>query len=248
VGKLYIVPATTNETILDSLITHVTTMSSPNMKKERVLLMSLDETKTIDDFVTKANTVFNERVMLFYPPKVVVNELGIEVPGYYGALVYAARKTAVSLGTPINDEPLLNISVTEKLSYNKLRRLVLNGVAVIALENNVTKLVHGVTTRTDFIVYEEENIVDIADYVKYIWRTRLFEAFKNTPITDTTLASVVTTSRRILEELKRDNIITSYSDISAVQDANEPRQINVRGRIRPQFHTLYMDIEFVFTI
>lgn len=250
-GKLYLVPDTTDPDIINEFFNHVKRMSDPEIKAERMLITSLPPGSRVQDYIgpNGAARFFNSRVMLFYPPEVEVkiDFSSFRVSGYYAGLVYAARKTALPVGTPINMEPLVNVSISTPPTYNEKKALLGAGVATLDIYRGNTVILHGITTRTDYVIFEEENIVDIADYVKAIWREKLEGQFLNLPIDPVTLSSMATFSTTILERLKRDRIITDYKDIQVFQDTDEPRMVRIRGRVKPMFHTLYIDVEFVFT-
>jgi len=248
-GKLYLVLNTTDSQVLDEYFNHVRTMSQPEIKAERMLCITMPPGSSINDYIssTGAPHYKSERVMLFYPSMIYVDSVGQDLPNYYAPLIYAARKTAVPIATPINVEPLPGITLKTAPTYNEKKILLANGVAVVDIVEGQTVILHGITTRTDFVIYEEENVVDIADYVKFIWRKRMFELFKNAPIDAPTLRSMVTTSIALLDSLIRDRIIADYKNIQAVQDNVEPRMVRMRGKVKPMFHVLYMDIEFTFS-
>jgi len=249
-GKLYLVADTTDSVIINALLNHVKRMSNPEIKAERMLIISLPAGSTVQDYVEKAQTYFSERVMLFYPPEINATidvSYKFRLPGYYGGLVYAARKTALPVGRPINMEPLANLDLVGKpLTYNEKRALLGAGVAVIDYYGGRVVILHGITTRTDFVILEEENVVDIADYVKAVWRQRLEQIFLNRPIDEGLLRDMVVFSGTLLDSMIRDRILSDYKDVSAVQDESDPRMVRVRGRVKPMFHTLYIDVEFVF--
>jgi hypothetical protein len=248
-GKLYLVADSTDPDVVRALINHAIYMSNPEVKAERMVVTSLPEGSGVNDYVSAGPSYFSERVMLFYPSRIGVSIDGqsFKLAGYYSGLVYAARKTAVPVGTPINLEPLQNLDLVDRpLTYNEKKALLAAGVAVVDMYNGRVVILHGITTRTDFVVFEEENVIDIADYVKAIWRQRLESVFLNKPITSATLGSMILFSRTVLDSLIRDRIVSGYKDLSAVQDEMEPRLVRIRGRIKPMYHALYIDVEFVF--
>ncbi len=248
-GKLYIVPYTTDADTIDALFSHVKSMSRPEVKAERMLCITMPPNSTVNDYIGAQGAVkFNsERVMLFWPPEITVKTLNKKLPNIFAPLIYAAKKTSVPVGTPINVEELPGIILNTPATFNEKKALLAAGVSIIDIDQGRTVILHGITTRTDFVIYEEENVVDIADYVKAIWRNRMMTLFKNAPIDATTLSSMVSISYALMETLIRDRIITAVKDIIAVQDAVEPRMVRMRGKVKPMFHMLYMDIEFVFS-
>jgi len=229
---------------------HAVLASQPANKQERTVIASLPQATGYQAAATFAQSYAHERMVVPVTPGAISSVVGYT--GTYDTRFYAAalagKLCSVSIGREISDEIIPNVLFTDNFTPEELNYLVQRGVSPAKISGEVVRNVMAITTDTTNALTESLGVQDIADYVKKYWREGLWAAFRNAPITQTLVGQVQAASTNILNSLAGDAIIAEYRDISVAQDVEEPRQLNVTGKIKPAFGLQWMDVTFTFVL
>ena len=155
--------------------------------------------------------------------------------------------SASEIGAPNNSAPISGVRMLADWTVNEAKLLRGSGVIPFKTRSDLTTLLIPITCDTTSAFTEDLSIQDTADYMRAFIRIRLFGIYRNTKITAQTESAVAASLASLLDGLISDNIIVDFSDIVATQRKDEPRLIEVRGRVKPAFPLRWLDVELEFT-
>ena len=151
------------------------------------------------------------------------------------------------IGAPNNSAAIGGVSVLDDWTIPEARVLRGGGVIPYKVRANLTRMIIPISTDTTSAFTEDLSVQDIADYLRGFIRLRLFDAFSNVNITADTEGSLIAALSSLLEGLIKDRILVAFTDIQATQRTDEPRKIDMRGKVKPAFPLRWIDVDLVFT-
>jgi len=248
--KLFLVPMDVGGTINAILFNHCVLSSTPENAQERTLIVSSPMGTTRDQFIAAAISYRNLRAVVpaAYLGEVMVTGFGTTLyDQVYLSAACGGLLCSGDIGMTYTDEVLAGITLNGDFTIDERRLLVGNGVSPVTQRGEVVRWVFPITTDPTSAFTEDLGVQDISDFTKKTWREKLWDQFRNAPITPATIGSMVTFSKSVFDRMIQDGYITGYKSISIMQDQHEPRQINVRGKVQPTWRAQFFDVEFVFT-
>ena len=252
--KLFLVPMSSGTLTTTSAATlmfnHAVVASEPENKQERTVIGSLPKDTTYSGAATFAQTYTHERMVVPAVKKCSTYVTGFsdlyDMRFYSAAL--AGKLCSVPIGINITDETIPNITCNDNFSPAELKYLVQRGVSPGKIAGDVMRNVMSITTNPSSALTEDLGVQDVKDYVKKYWRERLWDIFKNIPVTGLMPTSVRRSSVSILESLVRRSIVADFNTIAVTQDPDEPRRLLVTGKIKPAYGLQWMDVTFTFVL
>jgi hypothetical protein len=200
-------------------------------------------------YVNQAAAFANERLCL---PAIPSRLQMTGFTAYYDSRYYNAalsgRLMAGPIGETIHDEPIAGVTFTDNFTPEEQDYLVQNGVSPAKSSGGVVRNVMCNTTDTTSALTEDMGVQDIKDYTRQAWRDKMWDLFRNKPITVDLPDAIEGASRNFLGTLVGKTIIADFDRVTAAQDPSEPRKINLSARIQPVYGMAYMDITFTFVL
>lgn len=237
-------------------LNHALIMSETKNRQERVCLFGSYEFVDLDfilDPITglEANFGNTNRVQFYWPGGTSVNRVvGGEnqiLDGQYVAAAGAGFYASRPLATTQTNKTLVGFTIpqAQKLSLDETNFAGGAGASIVAPLAAGGKIVNGFTTSNSGRAVEEEMMITrISDFTAKTTRERLESAFVGAIITPNLLADIESAAVSILEQLKSQGIITSFTKPQVRVDNNEPRQVNVTFDISPVFPLNWIFIRF----
>jgi hypothetical protein len=252
--KLFLVPMSSGTLQTTSAATiffnHAVLCSQPEKKQERTVIASLPKGTSYSVAATFAQSYAHERMVVPFPyeaTSMVVGDATEYDSRFYSATI-AGKLCSTDIGINITDEIMPNINITDNYEPDIMTWLVQRGVGPAKIRGDIVRNVFIGTTDTTSALTEDLGVQDVKDYVKKYWREGLWAIYRNKPITKALLMDIRNTSVNILDSLVGRNIIVEYRSINVAQDNTEPRQVNITGKIKPEFGLQWMDVTFTFVI
>lgn len=251
-----VVPQATNSALWQYVRGHVLTQSSPSVRHERVFLTGPDGfSDAITTIAAKATSIAHERMWLLAPPSIVVTlrdaitltDQDVFLPAQYmaAALAGAVTNPSEDAATPITRRSIVGIKNLSTFNYQQSDKDYLGAAGVMVINDTPNIQVrHAITTDTTNVNTVTASVVLIKDNVKKTLRPLLDKAYIGTKITSRTPSEVATTITTFLEQKITDQIIVAYRNISVVQDAIDPRTINIKFDIKPVYPLEFIDVSF----
>lgn len=253
----YVIPITTNSTRQNYIYNHCLIESQPAIGHERECILGMDSSSDVDAHVAKAVALKSWRAVLVFPSvDVTRDDFTLDGP-YVAAAVAGAITGQEKVVYPATGKTLVGFAVPDE-AYEPydMNRLAANGVLVCYSVAGVVKIRHSITTDPTSADTQEVSIVASDDYVRRITRTRLDDVFINKGIVigPNTPGMVEEAVKAIWTAMVRDEYIYSFGTktdpltgecpIKAVQDPNEPRQMNVTGSIKYLYPLNWIKVTF----
>lgn len=241
---------------------HASLASSPAEGRERTLLGNVPQGSILDALLNTASafaaTGGGERFVVtgakgeggINPSTVAVtifsrsNDL-VNVSFLNAAM--AGLFSASGIGDPNNSAPVSGVRLLADWTVNEAKLLRGGGVIPFKTRSDLTTMLIPITCDTTSAFTEDLSVQDTADYMRAFIRIRLFGIYRNTKITAQTESAVAASLASLLDGLIADDIIVDFSDIVATQRKDEPRLIEVSGRVKPAFPLRWLDVELEFT-
>jgi len=250
----YVVALTENATVRSYLKAHVVAMSNYLERKWRMAIFGLDSdpsNTTLASITSVATGLGSTRCILVYPTQVeypIQNVGDTTIAGYYLAAAVAgmAANSNYDVSEPLlRKEPTGFTEIPDVVGRTEKNILASAGVCIIDAPNGTSRIRHPLTTaQTGKPEDQEINIVEVIDYVAES-STLVTEAmFVGTKILLSTPALIKTAVSAYLGTLKKSTMIADFSDITAVQDGTEPRQINVTFKFKPSWPCNWIYVVF----
>jgi hypothetical protein len=202
-----------------------------------------------NSYIGKASTYSDSDVILVAPSVVwrtnSKNER-IELDGSYAACAVAGVHAAQTLrSTPITGFAVTGINIEEdKWDMFQMNTLGAGGVLVLQNIAGLITIRDAITTDSTSADTQEINVVSQRRLVQRTLSQKLFETYTNKgkTINPQTVRDVEATTRSILNSLRQSGEIFGYgtkddpntgeTKITAIQDSNEPRRINVTCSVK----------------
>jgi len=257
------VTAASQQSLLTYAFTHVLTMDNAGRGRGLVegsptSYFATDGYDTIGDITTsgtycyRANAINDRRRIYVAAGRIRRKDAAgayMELDGNYAAAAVAGVKGAQTLrSTPITGMVVTGIIIEdEKWNEFEMNQLAAAGCTVLESRSGVITIRDCITTDSTSADTEEESVESVRRLVKRTLKTGLDAAFvgKGTVITSTTIMDAITTAGSILQSLvnarevnkygQKDNPITGEVAISAIQNATEPRQVDVTCSYMPLY-------------
>lgn len=257
----YLVPITTDATVQSAALTHCLIESAPDTGHEREAILGLADGSTVDQIIAKAVALVNKRAIVTPGNdclRVLADDTTLPLNGSYVAAAVAGLQTAQEKPIqPITGKILVGFSMPDdQFEPYDMNRMGNAGVLVYYSRDGIIKIRHAITTDTASADTEEISIVASDNLVRRITRNRLSAAFigKGIVIDTGTPTAVAQAVKAIWAQLVRDGLIHSYGmkfdpttgevPITAAQDANEPRRINVTGSVKFLYPLNFINVTF----
>lgn len=230
---------------------HVDQMSSMLERKERTAIIGLDNSPSITVVENLANlSLADKRCMLVYPPTVRLLDYAgdeISIGGYTLAAAIAGVRCNPNydVAEPLTRKQILGFTeITDGLLRSQKNELASKGVTIVEMIAGITRVRHGLTTDMTTAQNQEYSVTEITDYVATVVRSLLEQMYVGQKILNETPAMVSATTSVILLNLITSQIITERKDVSAVQNASDPREIDVKFAFKPVYPLNWIYIEF----
>lgn len=173
--------------------------------------------------------------------------VGEIVPTTFLNAITAGLLTGSPIGAPNNNAPISGVSLLDDWTIPEARTLRGGGVIPFKTRVDRVRMVIPITCDTTNAFTEDLSLQDIQDYLSSFIRVKLFDQFRNVSITGDTEGAIVAALTSLLDGLIIDRIIVGFSDIAAKQRTDEPRKIDVRGKVKPAFPLRWLDVDLEFT-
>lgn len=253
---ILVVPQATNSTLWQYVRGHVLTQSAPSVRHERVFITSSDGVSdAITTIANKATSLAHERMWLLAPPAIVVTlrdaitlqDQDVFLSAQYMAAAMAGVVTnpTEDAAVPITRRSIVGIKNLSSFNYQPSDKDYLGSFGVMVIDDSPTiRVRHAETTDLTNVNTVTASVVLIKDNIKKTLRPLLDKAYIGTKITARTPSEVATTITTFLEQKITDAIIVAYRNVNVVQDAIDPRTINIKFDIKPVYPLEFIDVSF----
>lgn len=224
--QVFTIEEVLNETTLRLTSGHTVAIDVPQKVE---IWRNLTPSQIVDDLLEQRQVYESNRICVVWPD--VVENAGVEYPGYILAAALAGRRSGM-----VPHQPLTNVEITgfdaaprayPFLNENQLLRLIEGGVWVVRDDEDGTVYSqHAVTTDTSDVDAYEESIRVELDAVSYQLR-ELMKQFKGSGnVVDDTLNGMRATGRAGMEHMRSatlrpyiGGLVTSYGTVVAERHA-----------------------------
>lgn len=263
-----LVPMTTDPTLWPLYLNHVSKMSSKLERMERRAILSVDETSARIP-LTGGGTTWTTLMAGFVPgsglePKRIevinpgsmlctVPSGQIRVNGTYAAAALAGAKCspAVDTATPMTRKALASIDQLLFPDLLRSQKNYLTGLGVTVLEQKGALVVvrRNVTADSSTIPNQEPSIVFSIDTVLSELREALENRFEGQKIIGgSTAGEVASATNTFMLNFVQRELISAFRNISAKQNAVEPRQFDISFEVLPIFPFLWGTLDLTIVI
>jgi len=248
----HLIALSTESEIHTYLLNHVLTMSSMFQKKERRALISTAINTTSGDMKAKANAMANERII--YVPQWASRNIKKSDGTYDDFTLDGTYVSCAILGQMINrniEESITNEAIS---GFKELSKIYLEdeaddlaneGILLLYSKGGIIKVRHDITTSTATPEENQWSVGEIKDYVIKNVRDVLENQWLAKSIYGAeTVGNIQRTVSATLDKFIESRIITDYNGIEAVQNAQEPRRIDVTFNFKPVYPLMWIFINF----
>lgn len=255
----YVVAITTDEDILDYLVSHVKAMSDKLNRKERKAVIALPKNSTKEDLINKARSLKSELVILLAPSKGIANVKNhtsgrfedLELDMSYAAASLAGAATARHVADPWTRKPLaLYKKLVDAPLPSEMNELSQAGCCVLYQETPGSQILvrHGVTTDTSDVDKAEISTVQIKHQIQKGLRNVLDPVFIGSRQTPDTAASIGSVAKVYLTDLLDSGSILAFEEPNVTADVSDPTAFNVLIRILPARGINWIDIGYQLVV
>jgi len=219
----------------------------------------IGDSSVSNSYIGKAKAFSHEDVALVAPSVVWRfdnNNIRIELDSAYAACAIAGVHAAQPLRSiPITGFPVTGINIEEdKWDMFQMNSLGAGGVLVLQNIAGLITIRDAITTDSTSADTQEISVVSQRRLVERTLSAKLFEVYTNKgkTINPSTVRDVEATTRSILNSLRqageifgygiKDDPNTGETKITAIQDVNEPRRINVTCSIKFLYPMKFINI------
>lgn len=237
----YIVPMSTDRTVLNSWKNAVDVLSTGQEGRPCVLIQAFSNSLTYQEVDQSIQNIANYRVIPIYPCDGVIdytdsrgNTYELPVPPAVIAAEYAGMRSAVSVSASVINRPFVYIKkVQTREDDSVLGWMVARGCTTVLNENNVAKIFDESTSYSSNLLQKEPNIIFSSDWVRtglvsYLNRPQ-FVPVKNLGDNSDLQAAVTT----YLSRQVSDSIIRDKRNIKVMNNPNDPRIADISFEIMP---------------
>ena len=236
------VALSTSSTVQVYLYNHAKTMSSTTFRGERIGLIGMAVGSTIANIRAKATAFDSERLVLPYdePTRDVQNSDGTyterTLDSTYLACAVAGMMSKFDVQEPLTRKVVIGFkALTRQLLETEKDQMAGDGVLLFESKAGVITVRHQVTTNNNTPEEAEISVMQIRDYVIKNVRNSLDDVYIGGAITSRTRADVVTSVDAVLSKISEEGAIVAWGDITASQNATDPRQIDIGFSIKPAY-------------
>jgi len=243
-----IVPLNISSTVRNALKSHVDSMSGHDERKERIGIVSGDINQSQSEAIVISTGLSDQRMVYVYPTSAFkydpINRSNMVLNGSYIACALAGILSFYDPAEPSTHKTLSGFTAlgAGPFTRTQMNTLASNGVCVIEDFRGNIRVRHGMTTDLTSADTQEISVVRAVDYTATLVRESLEATYIAKKIVSTTVASISSTTKSVLERLKEGNIIYDYKNIRVKQNTSEPRQIDVRFDLRPVYPCNWIEI------
>jgi hypothetical protein len=183
---------------------------------------------------------FTFRCEYFYPDQIVV-QAGADnvlIDGFYIAAAAAGYANAdLALQNPFTNKVFSGFTILSNKMYSTLvlEQLAAAGVTTLQPVAGGGRVVWGITTsQSGFPEEQEISIVFIRDRVAKVLRAG-FQGFIGTPQTANTQQQLSTEATILLNGLVSQQLITTFTGLTVIQDSVDPRQWDISVSVQPTY-------------
>jgi hypothetical protein len=259
-------PLTADATKSLKYLKHVSDMSSLQNRKERICVLSGDETKQLKSvdqwlqlvapFAPTADTLIQpKRVMLVMPgiATVTPEDTTYTLNGSFNAAALAGKmcNAAYDEATSMTRKVLTTVEglYVPEMSRIDKNSLANSGITVLERPNGATIVRRAVSADMRTIPSQEPSITRSYDRVSRELRKGLEDAYVGSEIIpNVTQASIKATAEALLDRLQTQGIIGGYDTVKVAPSSADPRQFNVSFKSTPIYPLLWGYISLTITL
>jgi len=238
-----------SDTLAAYIKAHVDQMSSTLEKKERIAVIGAPIGTSIENFIAKARALSDSRCIYVAPDGGVatINDVTYTLDGTYLAAALGGLLTNPNYDvaeTPTLKEIVGFDSLNSTYIRSQMNSMAAAGVCILENKNGIIRVRHALTTDTSTVNRQEISVQRITDYLAVTLRTILEKIYIPVKITSEVPGQVKKTTTIVLDMLVSARIISNYSDVDAIQNAQDPRIIDVTLKVKPVYPLNWIDISF----
>ena len=233
------IPPSQYASVVSKGLSHVEDQSSTKNRHERVLVVGETSDITENDLSIFRNSF---RATYIQPGELLQTVIKGEtayLDGRYIAAIYAGKFSSMSyIAEPMTGKTLIgfDISWQPRITNIELDQKVSKGITFVKTLASGGQVYRGITTISSGLAVEEEpSIVRIRDFLAINIRKALEDRYVGQPIVDGILQSIEDTVTSFLSSQKDSRIISKFTNVRAVIDSVEPRQVNVSFDVQPVY-------------
>lgn len=243
---------------------HASKMSSKLERKERRVLLGVDEIDGRLDIlgatdswealmasydVALSSGLEAKRVQVVNPGRCLTTYKGtsIETDGTYVAACLAGRTVSAEFdeAEPMTRKTLSTINelILPELTRPEKNQLTSLGITVIEAKGSTITVRRSITADSSSIAGQEPSVVDALDRVASELRESLENRFVGSKIINTTNTAVEAATTQYLDRLVLEEIIAAYRYVKAERNSVEPRQFDVSFETSPIWPFLWGSLD-----
>jgi hypothetical protein len=248
-----LMPAST--ALLSAISNHCDVQSSLRYRSERRAVLGCAVGTQPRDAQALAQATGNSRVCLVYPDIANIrftDSQGIAQSYFVGgemvavAVAMATSNPALDSATPWTNRVINGFTDLGRTLDDVDANTTANaGITVLKQTPNGIQVRHGLTTNMTSVLTKTPTVVQIADDVHLRVRN-LCERYVGTKFVPNTITQIEGRVNALFKQLVRDQIISTYTGLTVVNDPNDPTGLLVDVFYKPVYPLLY--IQFTFTV
>lgn len=263
--NVIVAPGATTTSMQNTLLNHVTRMSSYTERSERIAFIC-PTSDTISTIVAQAEGLASDRMVLMFPPTCQVqvadddgNEQVYDVNSTYLGAAICGLMTDVDRdeASPITYQALGGFYNLDGKFYkdSKYNTLTSGGVCCVFNDNGVIRVNQAVTTNTSSVDKIELSVRNIKDTIQYQSRQLMEKNFVGTKLF---IDEIVPRAKSLLDNFCQQKVAeevfnpkdgdAGYGDIAISQSPNDPRELLVSFKFRPVFTLTWVSITYQINI
>ena len=250
-----IVPLSSSKTVAAHAKQHIDDMSLNLIGKERMTYIAAEDGETASDSAQAADDFNNERVVYVVPGSGIKEVKNIQtgritnrrVPGCYLAVAVAALGLKNDPAEPLTNKGISGFaSLGNHYSESEKNIMAEKGCLVLEQSGFDIKVRHGITTNTNEVNDSEITLVQIKDYVIDAARQTLGALYIGRKLLPSIIGDVESTLSNILAQLRAQEVIIDYANVSVKRSSEDPRAIDVSFEIEAVYPLNFINIAFSF--
>jgi len=248
-----LVPLATSTAVYSYLTQHCEVMSNIRNQSERMGFIGFASGTSPTNAQTIARSLTSQRVVAFYPDSAVItlsNEVGETfealVDGSFFAAAFsgAAVSPTLDVATPYTRRRVQGFTrIPRILDVVDMNQTAVAGVTLLEDLDPIIRVRQGLTTNMTSILTRLPTVTQIADHVGINSRSVL-DAFVGTKFLSSRVNEVEVSMTNLFKQLIQQEIVTSFTGISAVTDVADPTVLRAEAYYQPIFPLLYLVLTF----